>query len=51
MNAIVVGPGIGVSDGTKQLIAWLISEACEPDRPMLIDADGLNVLAAIGCEA
>jgi ADP-dependent NAD(P)H-hydrate dehydratase / NAD(P)H-hydrate epimerase len=48
MSAIVVGPGIGVSDGTEDLIAWLINEGVQPDRPMLIDADGLNVLAQIG---
>ncbi len=50
MTSIVVGPGIGVSDGTKDLIAWLIEEAVQPDRPMLIDADGLNVLAQLGPE-
>jgi ADP-dependent NAD(P)H-hydrate dehydratase / NAD(P)H-hydrate epimerase len=50
-NALIVGPGIGVTDDTKRLIEWLISDASEPERPMLIDADGLNALAAIGCEA
>jgi hydroxyethylthiazole kinase-like uncharacterized protein yjeF len=50
-NALIVGPGIGVTDDTKRLIQWLISDASEPDRPMLIDADGLNALAAIGCES
>ena len=50
MNSIVVGPGIGVSDGTEDLIAWLINEAVQSDRPMIIDADGLNVLAQIGPE-
>jgi len=50
MSSIVVGPGIGVSDGTEDLIAWLIDEAVLPDRPMLIDADGLNILAQIGPE-
>ncbi|HLX38835.1 MAG TPA: NAD(P)H-hydrate dehydratase, partial [Candidatus Binataceae bacterium] len=50
MSSIVVGPGIGVSDGTKDLIAWLVEEAVAPDRPMLIDADGLNVLAQLGPE-
>jgi ADP-dependent NAD(P)H-hydrate dehydratase / NAD(P)H-hydrate epimerase len=50
-NALIVGPGIGVSEDTKQLIEWLISDACQRERPMLIDADGLNALAAIGCEA
>ncbi len=49
-NALIVGPGIGVTDGTKRLIEWLISDASKPERPMLIDADGLNALAAIGCE-
>lgn len=48
MSSIVVGPGIGVSDGTRELISWLIAEASRPERPMLIDADGLNVLAQLG---
>jgi ADP-dependent NAD(P)H-hydrate dehydratase / NAD(P)H-hydrate epimerase len=50
-NALIVGPGIGVSDDTKRLLEWLISDASQPDRAILIDADGLNALAAIGCEA
>jgi len=50
-NALIVGPGIGVTDDTKRLLEWLISDACDRDRPMLIDADGLNALAAIGCES
>jgi NAD(P)H-hydrate epimerase len=50
-NALIVGPGIGVSDDTKRLIEWLISDASDRERPMLIDADGLNALAAIGCES
>ena len=50
MSSIVVGPGIGVSDGTRDLIAWLIEEAVQPDRPMLIDADGLNILGQLGPE-
>jgi NAD(P)H-hydrate epimerase len=50
-NALIVGPGIGVSDDTRSLVKWLIEEACERERPMLLDADGLNALAAIGCEA
>jgi ADP-dependent NAD(P)H-hydrate dehydratase / NAD(P)H-hydrate epimerase len=49
-NAIIVGPGIGVSDDTKRLIEWLISDASERERAMLIDADGLNVVAALGCD-
>src|SRR5260221_162284 len=49
-NALIVGPGIGVTDDTKRLIEWLISDASERERPMVIDADGLNALAAMGCE-
>src|SRR5260221_3685247 len=30
MSSIVVGPGIGASDGIKDLIAWLIEEAVQP---------------------
>lgn len=49
-NAIVVGPGIGVSDDTKALVEWLISDAVAPDRPILMDADALNALAQLGCD-
>ncbi len=49
-NAIIVGPGIGVSDDTKRLIEWLISDASKRERAMLIDADGLNAVAALGCD-
>ncbi|MFZ0889413.1 MAG: NAD(P)H-hydrate dehydratase [Candidatus Binataceae bacterium] len=48
-DALIVGPGIGLSEDSKDLMAWLISEASEPNRPILIDADGLNALAEIGC--
>ncbi len=48
-DALIVGPGIGVGDDTKQLIEWLIGTASAPGRPLLIDADGLNALAALGC--
>jgi hydroxyethylthiazole kinase-like uncharacterized protein yjeF len=49
-SALIAGPGIGVSDDTKRLVEWLITTACEPGRPLLLDADGLNVLAELGCE-
>jgi ADP-dependent NAD(P)H-hydrate dehydratase / NAD(P)H-hydrate epimerase len=49
-SALIAGPGIGVSDDTKRLVEWLIATACEPARPLLLDADGLNVLAELGCE-
>jgi hydroxyethylthiazole kinase-like uncharacterized protein yjeF len=47
-SVVIVGPGIGTSDDIKGLITWLIREGAQPERPMLIDADGLNALALIG---
>jgi NAD(P)H-hydrate epimerase len=49
-DALVVGPGIGMSDDAMQLVAWLLDEGLGADRPMLLDADALNALAALGCE-
>jgi hydroxyethylthiazole kinase-like uncharacterized protein yjeF len=49
-NSIVFGPGVGVNEDTRELIEWLLREGSAPDRPMLIDADGLNALAELGCE-
>jgi len=41
-SCVVVGPGIGVSDGTRALVRWLVSDC---PLPLVIDADGLNCLA------
>ncbi len=48
MNTLVVGPGIGFSDDTRELVTWLVEEGAQQDRPLLIDADGLNVIAGLG---
>jgi NAD(P)H-hydrate epimerase len=48
-TALVVGPGIGVSDDTKALIEFLITQCSSSQRPLLIDADALNALAELGC--
>ena len=42
-QALVVGPGIGTADETAELIEKLY---CEIEAPMLVDADGLNILAS-----
>jgi hydroxyethylthiazole kinase-like uncharacterized protein yjeF len=47
-SALLTGPGIGVSDDTRDVVAWLVNEGTQPSRPLLIDADGLNVLALLG---
>ncbi|MCC6492855.1 MAG: NAD(P)H-hydrate dehydratase [Pirellulales bacterium] len=38
-----IGPGLGRSDGVTELVAQLYRQA---PRPMVVDADGLNALAA-----
>lgn len=48
MTALVVGPGIGVSNGTHELVAWLIDNPRSSSQPLVLDADGLNVLAELG---
>lgn len=47
-TALIAGPGIGMSEDSRDLIHWLINQAVAPARPLLIDADGLNALALIG---
>lgn len=42
-SAIVLGCGLGVTDGTKELVYGLIKNA---DRPIILDADGINCLSA-----
>lgn len=41
-QCLALGPGLGISDATGQLVATLVKEI---DLPMVIDADGLNHLA------
>ena len=41
-DAVGIGPGIGTSDLTAQLLKMLIQNA---RQPLMIDADGLNLLA------
>ena len=41
-QAIVIGPGIGTDDMTQELFLYLYREV---DLPMVVDADGLNILA------
>ncbi len=40
--AILAGPGLGISDGVAQAVQRIVLEA---DCPVILDADGINVLA------
>lgn len=42
-DAWAIGPGLGRSDGVTELVAQLYRQT---PRPMVVDADGLNALAA-----
>ncbi|MBI2090001.1 MAG: NAD(P)H-hydrate dehydratase [Deltaproteobacteria bacterium] len=42
-NALLFGPGIGVKDSARNALRWLLRNL---DIPWVIDADGLNNLAA-----
>jgi NAD(P)H-hydrate epimerase len=48
-TALVFGPGVDVNSDTMALIRFLVRECASAECPLLIDADGLNALAAIGC--
>jgi ADP-dependent NAD(P)H-hydrate dehydratase len=40
-SVIAVGPGLGQSQGTRQLVRFLLAET---DKPLVVDADALNLL-------
>lgn len=41
-DVLAIGPGLGKSDAAKEMLQQVI---CESDLPLLVDADGLNLLA------
>jgi NAD(P)H-hydrate epimerase len=47
-KAVVLGPGLGLADETRELVGKLYNEV---DLPMVLDADGLNCLAGAGALA
>ena len=48
-NVLLVGPGMGISDDTKGFLAALLSCPDYLDRPLVCDADALNIIAADPC--
>jgi ADP-dependent NAD(P)H-hydrate dehydratase / NAD(P)H-hydrate epimerase len=47
-SALIVGPGIGMSPEAHEIVRWVAWDGALAERPALIDADGLNVVAEIG---
>jgi len=46
-DAVVLGPGLGQDEGTRELVRRFVREC---PVPLVIDADGLNALAPLGDE-
>lgn len=47
--SVVIGPGLGQSAGARRLLEILLHEMkTMPEKPVVIDADGLNLLAEMG---
>ncbi len=44
-SAVVIGPGLGTEPDTAELVLNLVSDN---EKPMIIDADGLNIIASAG---
>ncbi len=47
-GCVVLGPGLGMANATAQLLNQLV---CELNLPLVIDADGLNLLSASSLDA
>ncbi len=43
MDAVLIGPGIGISAGTLILVEWILTNF---SGPVVVDADGINVLVS-----
>lgn len=41
MDAVLIGPGLGISEETEKLVVWLLLNYA---GPVVVDADGINVL-------
>jgi hydroxyethylthiazole kinase-like uncharacterized protein yjeF len=46
LNCLVVGPGLGQSPDAAIYVQWVLESALENNRPLVIDADAINIIAA-----
>lgn len=44
-DTLVIGPGIGTSKEAVEHAEWFLSHAKEAEKPVILDADGLNLLS------
>ncbi len=47
-TAIVIGPGLGRGDWGRALLGRCLAVCAAMDKPLLVDADGLNIIADSG---
>jgi hydroxyethylthiazole kinase-like uncharacterized protein yjeF len=46
LNCLVVGPGLGQSPDAAIYVQWVLESALANNRPLVIDADAFNLIAA-----
>ena len=44
-DVVVIGPGLGISEKTADKVQWFLKAAAKEGKPLVLDADGLNLLA------
>ncbi|MCR5099080.1 MAG: NAD(P)H-hydrate dehydratase [Lachnospiraceae bacterium] len=44
-DAVVIGPGLSTESPEKEVFKYAFEKSCEAGLPMIIDADGINILA------
>lgn len=44
-DVIVIGPGFGTSVASRERAQWFLTAAAREKKPLILDADGLNLLA------
>ena len=44
-DVLVIGPGLGQDAGSRKRLEWFLKGAWEQHKPVVLDADGLNLLA------
>lgn len=44
-DVLIIGPGLGTSRESREKAEWFLKKASEKGKPVILDADGLNLLA------
>lgn len=45
-DVLVIGPGLGLSEKSRRKVQWFLEKAFPEGKPVILDADGLNLLAS-----